>query len=439
MELTKSEELFTRAVKSVPGGVHSNSRFRNPHPIYYQKAEGAYLTDVDGNRYIDCIMGNGAVILGHNDSDFNERIQFYSTSGIVTGVETELSIKTAEKFLSMVPTAEQIRYTNTGTEAVMHAMAMSRTYTQKPDIAVIEGAYNGWHDAVFVSTWPDLQKAGDKSEPKSLPGASGLIEDVVKSTLVLPFNDLESAERLLTENKHRIAALIIEPTMIDIGYIPAKKDYLQGLRRICDQLNIVLVFDELLTGFRDSPGGAQGYYGVTPDLSTFGKAISNGYMLAALAGKASIFETVTPGKGTCSFVGTYNGHQVSLAASLAFMELYEEKQVFRTLQNRTEKLIAEFAKSAEKYQVKARMQGRGGHFHWYFTDQEITDYRSATHSEKEKYATFIAAFAQKGIYCSPNYLLHHAISMAHTDDIIQQLADYMDVSLQQTAGVKAGS
>lgn len=438
MQLTKSEELYKRAVASIPGGVNSNSRFRNPHPVYYQKGEGAYLTDVDGNRYIDCIMGNGSIILGHNDQEFNERVQYYSTSGIVTGVETELSIKTAEKFLSLVPTAEQIRYTNTGTEAIMHAMAMARTYTGKSDIAVIEGAYNGWHDAVHVSIWPDLQKAGDKTEPKSLPGTSGLIEGVVKSTLVLPYNDLETAERLLTKNKHRIAALIIEPTMIDIGYIPAKKEYLQGLRKLCDQLNIVLVFDELLTGFRDSPGGAQEYYGLTPDLSTFGKAISNGYMLAAIAGKSVIFETVTPGKGTCSFVGTYNGHQLSLAASLAFMEIYEERKVFQSLQTKTEKLITEFAKIAENHQVKARVQGRGGHFHWYFTDQEIVDYRSATQSNKEHYGEFIETLAGKGVYCSPNYLLHHAISMAHTDEIIQQLVDYMDVSLKQITGIKTG-
>lgn len=439
MELKKSKELYERAIQSVPGGVHSNSRYRSPHPIYYRKAEGAYLTDVDGNSYIDCIMGNGAIILGHNDPDFNERISYYNTSGIVTGVETELSIKAAEKFLSLVSTAEQIRYTNTGTEAIMHIMAMARIYTGKSDIAVIEGAYNGWHEAVQVSTWPDLQKAGDKSAPNSLPGSAGLIESVVKSTLVLPFNDLEAAERLLTENKNRIAALIIEPTMIDIGYIPAKKEYLQGLRRLCDQLNIVLVFDELLTGFRDSPGGAQGHYGVTPDLSSFGKAISNGYMLAAVAGKARIFETVTPGIGPGSFVGTYNGHQVSLAASMAFMEIYEEKQVFQTLQARTERLIAEFAKLADKHQIKAKLQGRGGHFHWYFTDEEVVDYRSAAKSDKEQYTSFIQTLSGNGVYCSPNVLLHHAISMAHTDGIIEQLIAFMDVSLKQAVGIKAGS
>ncbi len=429
MNDTKSKELYDKASSMVPGGIHSNSRHRNPHPLYYKKGEGAYVWDVDNNRYLDTIMGNGAVIFGHNDKEFNERMQIYMNSGIVTGLETELSIKAAEKFLSIVKTAEQVRYTNTGTEASMHAMLISRTYTGKQDIAVIEGAYNGWHDAVYVSTWPDLTKAGDHSAPNSLPGSAGLNESMVKSTLVLPFNDLEAAERLLTENQHRIAALILEPVMIDIGYIPAKKAYLEGLRSLCDKLNIVLVFDELLTGFRTAPGGAQEYFGVTPDLAMFGKAISNGYVLAALAGKAKIFETVTPGKGPCSFIGTYNGHQVSLAASLAFMELFEERRVHETLQKRTTHLIDEFGALAKKHGVPAKMQGAGGHFHWYFTDKEINNYREAAASNKDYYAQFIQAFAAKGVYCSPNYLLHHAISMAHTDDIIETMLTYMDESL----------
>lgn len=439
MNLTKSKELYDKAQPFVPGGVHSNSRFRQPHPIYFKKAEGPYIWDLDGNAYLDCIMGNGSVILGHNDADFRERMTEYMASGIVTGLETELSIQAAEKFLSIVKTAEQVRYTNSGTEATMHAMMMARAYTGKQHVAVIEGAYNGWHDAVFVSTWPDLSKAGDKSAPVSLPGSAGLIDDVVKNTLVLPFNDLDTAERLLSENKDRIAVLILEPTMIDIGYIPAKKSYLEGLRRICSDCNIILVFDELLTGFRVAPGGAQEYYGVTPDLSTFGKAISNGYMLAAVAGKASIFETVTPGKGTCSYVGTYNGHQVSLAASMAFMELYEEKKVFETLQARVSHMVTEFAGLAKRHGVPAKLQGKGGHFHWYFTDQELTDYRDAARTNKDAYNQFIHGLAGKGVYCSPNYLLHHAISMAHTDSVLETLLQYMDESLGMVGSLKASS
>ncbi|MDA5107992.1 aspartate aminotransferase family protein [Brevibacillus thermoruber] len=437
MNHTKSRELYEKASMLVPGGVHSNSRFRFPHPLYYKQAEGAHIWDLDENRYIDVVMGNGAVILGHNDKDFKERMTSYMASGIVTGLETELSVKAAERFLSFVKTAEQVRFTNTGTEATMHTMMIARSYTGKQHVAVIEGAYNGWHDAVYVSTWPDLTKAGDASAPKSLPGSVGLLQDVVESTLVLPFNDLTAAETLLTENQHRIAAVILEPTMIDVGYIPAKRDYLQGLRRICDQLGILLVFDELLTGFRDAPGGAQQYYGVTPDLATFGKAIANGYMLAAVAGKAKIFETVTPGKGACSFIGTYNGHQVSLAASLAFMELYEEKRVFETLQTRTEQLMAEFDRLAKKHGVPARMQGRGGHFHWYFTDQEIANYRDAAASSKEDYTRFTEQLAHKNVYCLPNYLSHHAISLAHDDAVLETLITAMDESLEHVAKQKA--
>lgn len=437
MDFTKSKELYETANRSVPGGVHSNSRFRSPHPLYYKKGDGAYIWDLDNNRYLDVVMGNGAVILGHNDKEFNERMASYMTSGIVTGLETELSVKAAETFLSLVKTAEQVRYTNTGTEATMHTMTMARTYTGKPHVAVIEGAYNGWHDAVYVSTWPDMTKAGDHSAPNSLPGTTGLMKEVVETTLVLPFNDLEAAEKLLTANQHRIAALIIEPTMIDIGYIPAKKEYLQGLRRLCDQLNIVLVFDELLTGFRDSEGGAQQHYGVIPDIATFGKAIANGYMLAAVAGKAKIFETVTPGIGTCSFIGTYNGHQVSLAASMAFMELYKEKRVFETLQARTSYLISEFDRLAQKHGVEARMQGRGGHFHWYFTNEPIANYREAQASDKADYARFISHLSGKQVYCLPNYLLHHAISMAHDDAILETFVADMDESLEQVAIAKA--
>jgi len=429
MNYTKSSALYNDIKKFVPGGVHSNSRFRNPHPIYFKSAQDAYMTDVDDNKYLDIIMGNGAVILGHNHVEFNNLVQEYLKSGITTGVETELSVNTAKKFLELVTPAEQVKYTNTGTEAVMHAMMIARTYTGKEDIAVIEGAYNGWHDSVNVSTWPGLDIAGDEREPKSLPGSLGLVQSVVNSTLVLPFNNIEVTERLLAENHSRLAALIIEPTMIDIGYVPGDLDYIQALRDLCTKYNIVLVFDELLTGFRESKGGAQLRYGVTPDLSTFGKAISNGYPLAAVAGKAEVMGKAAPGPGSCSFVGTYNGHQVSLAASLAFMEIYEAQNVLQKLDERTEVLIRKFNESAKSKSIPAMMKGKGGHFHWYFTDNAPRNYREAAVTDKEAYQKFTMALGQKGVYCSGNYLLHHAISLAHGEKEINELAKLMDASL----------
>jgi glutamate-1-semialdehyde 2,1-aminomutase len=429
MSTAKSQQLFERAKSSIPAGVHSNSRFRNPHPLYYTKGEGAYLWDVDGNQVIDIIMGNGSIIFGYGDASFEERFQSYLKSNIVTGVETELSVKAAEKFLSLVSTAEQVRFANSGTEAMLHVLMMARTYTGKEDIAVIEGAYNGWNDAVNVSTWPDLSKAGDPKRPISLPGSAGLQKVVVESTLVLPFNDLEAAERLLTENQSRIAALVLEPVMIDVGFIPARKAYLEGLRSLCDKLKIVLVFDELLTGFRISPGGAQAYYGVTPDLSIFGKAIANGYMLAAVAGKHDVLKTTIPGAGACSYVGTYNGHQVSLAASLACLELYEEQNLFATLSRRTHKLIEGGQKLAETYGIPFRIEGEGGHFHWYFMDHQPQNYRDAAASNRAFYAHMHAVLESHNVHCTANYLGHHAISPAHDDAFLDTLLSYFEEGL----------
>ncbi|MDQ0189048.1 aminotransferase class III-fold pyridoxal phosphate-dependent enzyme [Alicyclobacillus cycloheptanicus] len=387
------------------------------------------MSDVDGNQVLDVMMGNGSILFGYADEEFDERFTHYLTSAIPTGVETELSVQAAEKFLSLVPTAEQVRFTNTGTEAILHALMIARTYTGKEDVAVIEGAYNGWSDAVYVSTWPDLTKAGPIERPASLPGSAGLQKAVVDSTLVLPFNDLEAAEKLLTAHHERLAALVLEPVMIDVGFIPARKLYLEGLRTLCDKLNIVLVFDELLTGFRLSEGGAQVHYGVVPDLSIFGKAIANGYVLAAVAGKRDVLAMTVPGEGPCSYVGTFNGHQVSLAASLACLELYEERKVFQTLSARTRTLVEESRRLSEKYGVPFRIEGEGGHFHWYFTDHRPVDYRDAAASDKVRYAVMHEVLEQRQVLSAANYLGHHAISMAHDDAILSDLLAHFEAGL----------
>lgn len=434
MNAFKSAELYERAKEIIPGGVHSNTRYRAPHPLYYQSANGPYVNDVDGNRYIDLIMGNGAILFGYQDKEFEERMQSYQTSGIVTGLETELSIRTAERFLSLVPTAEQVRYTNSGTEAVMHALMMARTLTGKSDIAVVEGAYNGWYDAVYVSTWPDLTQAGDAECPNSLPGSDGLHPDMVRSTLVIPFNDLNATEKLIAANRNRLAAVIIEPVMIDVGYIPAQLSYLEGLREVCSRYGVVLIFDELLTGFRVSAGGAQGHYGVVPDLSIFGKALANGYMLAAVAGKRDVLATVTPGIGHCSYVGTYNGHQVSLAASMAFMDLYEERQALKTLSERTTRVKDGITRLSQVHGVPISACGEGGHFHWYFSDKAPNDYRAAAGSDRVMYGRVYEGLANAGIYCSSNYLGHHAISLAHDNYVIDTFLTRFEEALVHAKG-----
>jgi glutamate-1-semialdehyde 2,1-aminomutase len=427
----KSSLLYQRALRSIPGGVHSNSRAKQPHPTYFKQAKGAYLTDVDDQTYIDLVMGNGAIIFGHNYEPFNEKMHERIGNGLVTGVESELSIEAAEKFLELVPT-EQVRFTNTGTEAIMHSLHMARSYTGKQDVAVIEGAYNGWYDYVFVSAWPDLSKAGSPEEPQSLPGMGGLDAHAVSSTLVLPFNNVAATEALFKEHGHRLAAVVIEPTMIDVGFIPPTPTYLERLRTLCDEHNIVLVFDELLTGFRVDRGGSQAYYNIKPDLSIFGKAISNGYLLAAVAGKKEVMEVAAPG-GKTNFIGTYNGHQHSLAAAVAVFELLKDGNVLSILHKRTDQLIQSFYSSAQKHGIKAQMKGRGGHIHWYFTDQEVTNYRDAAYSNVEQYVAFAQEMAKENVLMSPKYLSHHKISYSHDEDVLGKLIHSMDRALETLA------
>ncbi|HYF82169.1 MAG TPA: aspartate aminotransferase family protein [Clostridia bacterium] len=431
--MEKSKQLYDRAVKSVPYGVHSNSRYRVPHPIYFKSGKGAYLYDVDGNEYIDLNCGNGAVMLGHGNEEFNRRFNenLQSCSGLTTGSETELAVKAAEVFRKIFP-VDKVRFTNSGTEAITHVMHMARAYTGKNDFALVEGAYNGWSDYVNISNFPSLSEVGDAKRPNAVPGSGGLDKKAIDSSLVIPFNDLEASRILLTENKDRIAALILEPVMIDIGFVESEKGYLQGLRTICDELGILLVFDELLTGFRVPDGSCQKHFGIVPDLSIFGKAIANGHILAAVAGKEDVMNIAAPIGGKTGYVGTFNGHVYSMAAGLAAMEMLLDGTVRETLDKRTLYLKSEFEKSAKKYGITAIMNGRGGHLQWYFTDS-VQNYRDAAGSNTSNYVNFANAMLEQGILVVPKPLSHHAITLGHDDEVIEKLVVAMDNALKAAA------
>lgn len=426
-----SEQLYARAIKTVPGGVHSNSRARSPHPYYIRKGEGAYIYDVEGLKFVDLILGNGAIFFGHGYEPFVTRYQknLERCEGLTTGWETDLAVEAAETFLRIIP-ADRMRFTNTGTEAIIHVMQMARARTGKNDFALVEGAYNGWVDGVNISNFPALSAVGDVSRPNPVPGAGGLDKRVVENTVIVPFNDLEVTRKLLTENKDRLAALILEPVMIDVGFIEPKPGYLQGLRELCDELGILLVFDELLAGFRVPEGSCQKWFGVTPDLSIFGKAIANGHILAAVAGKADVMECVAD--GTTNFVGTFNGHVNSMAAALAALELMEDGSARETLERKVRYMKERFESTAKKLGIPAVLNGRGGHFHWYFTD-EVNNYRDAAGSNTSNYLTFANAMLEQGMMVIPKPLSHHAVSMSHTDDIIEKICDAMDVALKKVA------
>jgi glutamate-1-semialdehyde 2,1-aminomutase len=425
--------MFERAVRSVPAGTHSNSRARSPHPLYFSRADGPFVWDLDGNRYTDLNMGNGAVMLGHKHPAVQQAVAASLASGLTTGLETEASIRAAELLLKMVPTAETVRFANTGTEAMLHVLQTARAVTGRQRIAKVEGAYHGWADAVYVSTWPNLDLAGPDDAPVPLPGTGGLRTSAVEETVIIPFNNAAAAERILRANGGELAAILVEPAMIDVGFIPAEPGYLETLRRLADETGALLVFDELLTGFRLARGGAQELYGVRPDLSTFGKALGNGYPVAAVAGLRQYMEASAPGPGNAAFVGTFNGHAVCMAAAEASLTALADGSVTAELESRTRDLIAGFQSAAARLGVPAQMQGAGGHIHWYFTDQPVRSYRQAARGSKARYAAFAAALTDAGFLVSPNYLLHHAISLAHGPAEQDSLARAMEAGLAAAA------
>ncbi len=416
MRLERSAQVFERVNRSVPSGTHSNSRIRSPHSIYFERAKGPHLWDVDGNRWTDFVMGNAAVLLGHGDAHVTNRIKAALDEGIGAGVETELSGAAAEAFLSLVQQAEQVRFTNTGTEAMMHAVHTARALTGRSGIAKVEGAYHGWWDDVYVSTWPDLSKAGPATSPRPLPGAGGLSPQSVSSSLVVPFNDLATARTLLTANRDDIAALIVEPVMIDVGLIAPEEGYLQGLRELTAELGIVLIFDELLTGFRVGPGGAQGHYGVKPDLSIWGKALANGFPISAVSGTKAAMQRTLPGPENSSFVGTFNGFRPALAACLATLERLADGAIITKLHERSRQLKEAFEALGHKHGVPVQLCTIGGHFQPYFTTREVVDYRSAATSDARAYSVWASSLEAGGIIVPGKALLHAAFSAAHDDE-----------------------
>lgn len=429
MNYPKSQALYERASQVMSGGLHANGRNRKPHPIYMAKAQDAYVYDIDGNRFIDLIMGNGTMILGHNNPEFNERMAAYMERNghLVTGFDSPLSVEVAEHFLKITGN-ERVRFTNTGTEAVTHIIHIARAATGRNTIAVMEGSYDGWSDMIYVNSFAPLDKLGDPDRPNSVPGAGGLDPNVVASTLVLPFNNIEATEKLIREHKDDLAAIILEPIMVDIGFVEATPAYIKFLRKICDELDIVLVFDELLTGFRIGLGGCQDYFGVRADLCMYGKAYANGYITAAVSGKAKYMDLTAPGNGV-AFLGTFNGHQVSICAAAATLDMMDSGDVTRFIMGQADALRNEFNAMAKRKGIPAHLLGKGGHFQVYFTEEAPTNYRQAAVSDPARYGKYVQSLQESGVWCSQNPLSHHVLSLKHDRDVLDEMLSAMDKAL----------
>jgi glutamate-1-semialdehyde 2,1-aminomutase len=429
---SNAEALYARARRLVPAGTHSNSRLRAPHPLYLERAEGPYVFDVDGTRYLDCTMGNGAVMLGHAHPAVTDAVAGALERGLTTGHESTLTVEAAELLAELVPDFGLVRFVSTGTEAAMHALHVARAATGRDGVAKVEGAYHGWHDPLWVSCWGAPAAIGPSEEPAAPPASDGLSPDAA-DTLVLPFNDVEATERLLRRHASELAALFVEPVLIDLGWIPARRDYLESLRVITGELGIVLVFDELLTGFRLTLGGAREWYGIRPDLTLYGKAIGNGFPVAALEGRPELLALTVPGTGGVSFVGTFNGHAIALAAVVGSLGALRDGSALAHLHRLTEQLNGGLAALGERHGVDVVAAGGGGHFQPYFAPGPVEDYRSALATSAEHYGAFVRALARRNILVAEKPLLHSALSAAHTEEHVDQILDGADEAFAEIA------
>ncbi|MEM0482638.1 MAG: aspartate aminotransferase family protein [Nitrososphaerota archaeon] len=427
----RSMMLFEEANSYVAGGVHSNFRYREPHPIYFSRARGSRIWDVDGNEYIDCVVNMGACILGHGYSRVVDAVKDALDYGLTVGLEPDIGVEVAKQISHMIPSAESVRFSNTGTEAVMHAIHIARGFTGRYKIAKLEGGYNGWYDYVLVSNHPPVDKAGPADEPVPVPGSAGLARDVAENVVIIPFNNIDATEKIISKHGHELAAVIIEPVMFNAGCILPRKGYLESLRKISREHGIVLIFDEVITGFRSAPGGAQEYFGVTPDISVFGKAIANGFALSAVVGKKEVMESVHPKRGRVAYAGTYNSNYISLAAARVVLEELKDGKVQNYLHEAGARLAKMFGEAAEELGVKARLQHFAGKFQVYFTDREVIDYRSALACDSRRYSVFHESMLNSGIYMLPFHTIHHGVTFAHTEHDLETIFSAMRRALKE--------
>lgn len=416
MLTTKSEELFKKAVNLMPGGVNSPVRAFGPvggHPVFIDSAKGQYLTDVDGNRYIDYIGSWGPMILGHNDDRVVEAVIKQIGKGISYGAATEVEVEMAQLMCDIVPSLEMVRMVNSGTEAVMSAIRTARGFTGKNKFIKFEGNYHGHSDALLVKAGSGVMTAG-------IPDSSGVPANCVKDTLTAVYNDLDSVKKLFDENKDEIACVIVEPVSANMGVVLPKDGFLKGLRKLCDDNNALLIFDEVITGFRLGLTGASGYFNIHPDLITYGKIIGGGMPVGAYGGRADVMQVVSP-VGSVYQAGTLSGNPVAMAAGITQLKILKETpEVYKKTFKLGEMLRNGAADIIKEAGLPYKVTGIGSLSCIFFTDKEVTDYTSAKTSDTAEFAKYFNHMLSRGNYFGPSQFESIFVSAAHTKENIDK-------------------
>jgi len=412
----KSKALFEKAVKIMPGGVNSPVRaFKavGGDPLFIDRADGSRIYDVDNNEYIDYVCSWGPLILGHNNAAIREAVISASKKGLSFGAPTEAEVKLAEKIISFVPSVEMVRMVNSGTEAVMSALRLARAFTGRQKVIKFEGCYHGHADSMLV-------KAGSGALTLGEPDSPGVSERVAGDTLVAAYNDLTGVEALLEEND--AACVIVEPVAANMGVVLPKEGFLRGLKELCGAYGALLVFDEVITGFRICKGGAQEYYGVTADLAVYGKIIGGGMPVGAYGGKKQIMELVAP-SGPVYQAGTLSGNPIAMAAGIAQLTALENGDVYDHINKMGERLANGLSIIMQKSGLKACVNRVGSLVCLFFGIDSADDYTAVKKADTELYAKYFHGMLDNGVYLAPSQFEAMFVSSAHTESDVDETLD----------------
>ncbi len=413
---SSSSVQFQKAQQYIPGGVNSPVRaFKGVggDPVFIQKAQGAYMTDVDNKQYIDYVGSWGPMILGHAHPEVIQAVQAAAEHGLSFGAPTEAETTLAQKMCELIPSIDQVRMVSSGTEATMSALRLARGFTGREKILKFEGCYHGHADSFLV-------KAGSGALTLGEPNSAGITQGVAKDTLTLPFNDAEAVKALFKEMGDDIAAIIVEPIAGNMNFVVPHDEFLATLRQCCDTYGSVLIFDEVMTGFRVGLKGAQGLFGITPDLSTYGKVIGGGMPVGAFGGRADIMSSIAP-LGPVYQAGTLSGNPIAMAAGLKTLELISATGFYDALDKKLTQLLLALSDAAENANVPFFADSRGGMFGLFFTEaKSIASFNDVMNCDQERFKTFFHGMLEQGVYMAPSAFEAGFISAAHTQQDIEK-------------------
>ncbi len=415
MKFDRSSSLFEQAQRVLPGGVDSPVRaFRavGGKPLFIQCAKGPYLFDVDGNRFIDYVLSWGPLILGHAHPEVVKAIQEAAANGTSYGAPSPLEVELAQLVMDVMPNIQMLRFVNSGTEATMSALRVARAFSKRDKIIKFEGCYHGHADMLLV-------KAGSGVATLGLPDSPGVPSNTVSDTLVARYNDLYSVHALFKANPGQIGAIIVEPVAGNMGVVPPQPGFLEGLRTITQDEGAVLIFDEVMTGFRVAPGGAQEFYGVKPDLTTLGKVIGGGLPVGAYGGRADIMQLVAPA-GPVYQAGTLSGNPLAMQAGITTLKILHQDGIWSELEAAAANLTSGIENAARKAGVPVKTTRVGTMFTTFFSEQEPKDWNSVKGADTVRFGKFFQAMLENGVYLAPSQFEAGFISTAHTDEIVDE-------------------